>query len=484
MHTKFSCTDVIENNADLALLMTNSTEEAFAFCSGKAEYDYLAQKADKGDELIVLNQWTRKVYCIAAWNQTKGKQLPDYERIEKIRRAGNRIAKLMQEDGSSQVQVAVGNDQTAALLALAEGIALGSYQFLRYQSANKDKQQVLFLHCYAASNIQSALDELSKLVAANFLTRDLVNEPPMTLTIQELSARAVAAGKDAGFEVEVLNKAQIEALRMNGLLAVNRGSADEPAFNILTYKPANAVNEKPIVLVGKGIIFDTGGYNIKTADGMGTMKCDMGGAAMLIGAMAAIASNKLPVHVVGLIPCTDNRISPHAYLPSDIITYSNGKTVEVLNTDAEGRLILADALIYAQKYDPQLVIDMATLTGSAMRAIGREACVMMGTAPDPVKQQLIASGNAVYERVVEFPLWDDYDQYIKSDVADIKNIGIPDAGAITAGKFLQHFTAYDWIHLDIAGPVFIKSADHYRGPNATGYGVRLLYEFVKGLTVA
>ncbi|WP_250632564.1 leucyl aminopeptidase family protein [Rhodoflexus caldus] len=480
MQVKILHTGAIENNADLAVLMVSSPEEAFAFCSGKPEYDYLVQKAEKGDEVIVLNQWMRKVYCIAAWNQQKGKQLPDYERLEKIRRGGNRIAKLMQEDGSTQIQLTVGNDETAALLALAEGIALGSYQFLNYQPAKQAKQQTPTIYCYAANNIQPALDELSRVTAANFLVRDLVNEPPMTLTIQELSARAIAAGQEAGFEVEVLHKAQIEALRMNGLLTVNKGSATEPAFNILTYKPANAVNAKPLVLVGKGIVYDTGGYSIKTSEGMETMKCDMGGAAAVIGALTAIASNKLPVYVVGLIPSTDNRISSHAYVPGDIITYANGKSVEVLNTDAEGRLILADALIYAQKYEPQLVIDLATLTGAAMRAIGREACVMMGTAPDEVKQRLIASGRAVYERIVEFPLWDDYDQYIKSEIADIKNTGIPEAGAITAGKFLEHFTAYDWIHLDIAGPTFIKSADHYRGPNGTGYGARLLYDFVKG----
>jgi leucyl aminopeptidase len=480
MQIKFSYIHAIENSTDLVVLMVNSAEEAFSFCNSKAEYDYLVQKTEKGDELIVLNQWVRKVYCIAAWNQAKKKQLPDYERLEKIRRGGNRIAKLMQEDGSAQIQLTAGNDETAALLALAEGIALGAYQFLNYQPAKREKQQPLTIHCYAGSNIQPALDELSRVVAANFLVRDLVNEPPMTLTIQELSARAIAAGKEAGFEVEVLHKAQIESLRMNGLLAVNKGSATEPAFNILTYKPAHAVNEKPLVLVGKGIVYDTGGYSIKTSEGMEWMKCDMGGGAAVIGALTAIASNKLPVYVVGLIPSTDNRISSHAYVPGDVITYANGKSVEVLNTDAEGRLILADALIYAQKYDPQLVIDLATLTGSAMRAIGREACVMMGTAPDEVKQRLITSGKAVYERVVEFPLWDDYDQYIQSDIADIKNVGIPEAGSITAGKFLEHFTAYDWIHLDIAGTAFIKSADHYRGPNGTGYGARLLYDFVKG----
>lgn len=479
MQIKFSHIDALDNHTDLAVLTVDSAEEAFAFCTGKTECDYLVQKIEKGDELIVLNQYVRKVYCIAVKNLSKGKQLPDYERIEKIRRAGNRIAKLMREDGGTRIQLIAGNDEAAALLALAEGLALGAYRFLNYLPAQKEKQEPLHILCHLSGNLAPALDELSRLTAANFMVRDMVNEPAMTLTIGELSARAAAAGKRAGFETEVLNKAQIEALRMNGLLAVNKGSAEEPAFNILTYRPADAVNEKPLVLVGKGIVYDTGGYSIKTAEGMTWMKCDMAGAAAVIGTMAAIAENRLPVYAVGLIPCTDNRISPQAYVPGDIITYANGKTVEVQNTDAEGRLILADALIYAQKYEPQLVIDLATLTGAALRAIGKEACVMTGTAPDKVKQCLTEAGNAVYERMVEFPLWNDYDEYIKSEVADIKNTGGAEAGAITAAKFLEHFTAYDWIHLDIAGTAFLKTADHYRGPGATGYGVRLLYDFVK-----
>ncbi|MCS7018641.1 MAG: leucyl aminopeptidase [Cytophagales bacterium] len=479
MQIKFSHIDAIENHLALAILMVNSPEEAFAFCNSKAEYDYLVQQTEKGKELIVLNQWIRQVYCIAAWNLRKGKTLPNYEHYEQIRRNGNQIAKLLQQDDIWHIQLTVGNNQTAALLALAEGIALGSYQFTRYKSASKSQQPTLHLQCYSTDELKPTLDELTHLVAAHFLVRDLVNEPAMAMTTQELSARAVAAGKQTGFAVQVLNKTQIESLHMNGLLTVNKGSHSEPAFNILTYQPAQAVNQKPLVLIGKGIVFDTGGYNLKTSEGMEWMKCDMGGAAAVIGTMAAIAANQLPVYVVGLIPSTDNRISPQAYVPGDVITYPNGKTVEVLNTDAEGRLILADALIYAQQYDPILVVDVATLTGAALRAVGHEACVMMGTAPDEIKRCLTAAAQQTYERIVELPLWDDYDELIQSEIADIKNVGPAEAGAITAGKFLQHFVAYDWIHLDIAGTAFLKSARHYRGPQGTGYGVRLLYHFVK-----
>ncbi|MDQ3193214.1 MAG: M17 family metallopeptidase, partial [Bacteroidota bacterium] len=293
----------------------------------------------------------------------------------------------------------------------------------------------------------------------------------------KLSEEIKKAGKVNGFKVEVLNKVKIESLRMGGLIAVNKGSIDPPTFNIMEYKPSNAKNKKPYVLVGKGIVFDTGGVNIKT-QGMELMKCDMGGAAAVIGAICAIAAEKLPLHVIALVPATDNRPGGNAYVPSDIITMFDGTTVEVLNTDAEGRMVLADALSYAKKYKPELVIDVATLTGSAVRSIGMYGLVAMGNSENEM-DKLKESGNQVYERIVEFPLWDEYAEEIKSEVADIKNIGSSLAGATTAGKFLEHFTDYPWMHLDIAGPSFFEKHDHYRVKGGSGYGVRLLYNFLK-----
>ncbi len=212
---------------------------------------------------------------------------------------------------------------------------------------------------------------------------------------------------------------------------------------------------------------------------MDTMKCDMGGAAAVLGTMYAIASAKLKVHVVGLVPATDNRPDGKAYVPGDIITISDGTTIEVLNTDAEGRLILADALVYAQQYKPELVIDLATLTGAAAVAIGKYGTVMMGTASEEQKSALKTSGNNTYERLVEFPFWDEFADLLKSEIADMKNIGGPIAGSITAGKFLQHFTNYPYIHLDIAGPAFIDSKEGYLTKGGTGVGVRLLFDFLK-----
>jgi leucyl aminopeptidase len=219
--------------------------------------------------------------------------------------------------------------------------------------------------------------------------------------------------------------------------------------------------------------------NLKPGDSMSTMKEDMSGAAAVASAIYAIATAELPVHVIGLMPATDNRPGPKAIVPGDIIKMQSGLTVEVLNTDAEGRLILADALSYAKKYTPSLVIDLATLTGSAIRAVGRIGIVAMQIKASKDLEQLKESGMETYERIVEFPTWDEYGEGIKSEVADIKNVGPAEAGAITAGKFLEKFTDYPYIHLDIAGPAFLDKRDSYRGQGGTGVGVRLLFDFIK-----
>ena len=206
----------------------------------------------------------------------------------------------------------------------------------------------------------------------------------------------------------------------------------------------------------------------------------MGGAASVAGAIYSISKAKLPVHVIGLIPATDNRPGGNAYVPGDVVKMYNGKTVEVLNTDAEGRMLLADALSYAESYKPEFVVDLATLTGAAAVAIGKYGVVAMGNEESKFQmEQLKKSGEKVYERVVEFPFWDEYGEMIKSDIADLKNIGGRDGGAITAGKFLEHFTNYPWIHVDIAGPAYLGATDNYRGKGGTGVGVRLLFDFIK-----
>ncbi len=357
---------------------------------------------------------------------------------------------------------------------------LSAYQFNVYKSEAKPAP-LETVHLLGEGDALTAAVAQGQIMAeATSVARDLVNEPVITLTAEEMSRRIESYGKQYGFGVEVFHKAKIQSLKMGGLLAVNSGSIDPPTFSILEHKPENPRNQKPIIFVGKGVVYDTGGLSLKpTANSMDFMKADMGGAAAVIGSICGLAAAKADVWVIGLVPATDNRPGQKAYTPGDVIEMYNGSTVEVLNTDAEGRMILADALAYAKQYDPELVIDLATLTGAAVVAIGSPGIAMMATAGEEQKQALKDAGEAVYERLVEFPLWDEYKEMLKSDIADQKNIGGREAGAITAGKFLEAFTDYPWIHLDIAGPAWRFSPDSYRGKNGTGVGVRLLFQFIQ-----
>ncbi len=289
-----------------------------------------------------------------------------------------------------------------------------------------------------------------------YLIRDLINEPVNHLNAPAFAEEIKKIGKLGGFRVEILNKGKIEALKMGGLLAVNKGSVDPPVFCILEWKPEKALNQNPVVLIGKGIVYDTGGLNIKTGDYMENMKGDMAGGAAVTGVMYTIARTGIPLHVIGLIPATDNRPGGNAFTQGDIITMFNKMTVEVGNTDAEGRLILADAISYASKFKPELIIDIATLTGSAAMTFGIQAIAVMGNAGRKYFDLLREAGNEVYERTAELPFWEEYGELIKSDIADLKNIGGREAGAITAGKFLENFAEYPLIHLDIAGPGLLK----------------------------
>lgn len=397
-------------------------------------------------------------------------------RLQNARVLGTKLKTLLNREKSSAASIVNLGLPKDELLAVLEGISLSNYQFLNYKTGDRKKSNPLEKLQVVSDLTQAELDELGAVLFGVFTARDLVNEPPVTLTASEWSRRMTELGKASGFNVTVLEKKKIEALRMGGLLGVNKGSVEPPTFNILEWKPKNAKNKKPIVLVGKGVVYDTGGYNIKTAQ-MAGMKCDMGGGAAVCGTLAAIASNKLPVHVIGLIPATDNRIDGKALVADDVITMMSGATVEVLNTDAEGRLILGDALHYAKQFKPELVIDLATLTGAAARITDHFGIAMCSDKTDTAK--LKESGERVYERLMEFPMWREFHDAIKSDVADIKNIGGAAGGNITAATFLHHFTDYPWVHLDIAGPAFMDSGKDYRVKGGTGVGVRLLYDFIK-----
>lgn len=440
------------------------------------EVSYIEKQIREEKKLVTINQYTRQVSVVLA-NDTKG----PHRQMESLRRAGDNLSASL--NGHKRTSVIVASQvEKKFTLALVEGMILGNYQFIKHKTkAAKEKNTLENIFVQAKDISERDLGELVIVTDAVRKARDLVNEPVNVLNARALADEFVKMGKDAGFSVEVLNKAKIASLKMGGLLAVNQGSVDEPTFTIMEYKGRGAKNKQPYVLVGKGVVYDTGGLSLKPTAGMDTMKCDMAGAATVGCLMYAIAKAKLPVHVIALVPATDNRPGFNAFAPGDIITMHDGSTVEMLNSDAEGRMLLADALSYAKRFKPLLTLEFSTLTGAAAAAIGHFGTVCMGTAPDNVKSRLRQSGDAVYERLAEFPFWDEYDDLLKSEIADMKNIGGPIAGAITAGRFLVKFTDYPYMHFDIAAPAFIAARDSYRTKGGTGVGVRLVYDFFKNL---
>ncbi len=461
-----------------AVYLIKSTGDLNNIKLTEQERDYIKKKHREKKNVIAVNRF--KNIILIVYGHHPGSRSSRYEHY---RKCGDDAREILNNEKVERAVVQVVNASKRETLAFTEGMALGNYTFDRYFTKDKNKRTntLVNIDVYSHDISDDDLENLQTLIQAVYKARDLVNTPVADLNAEGLANEFVKMGKEAGFKVEVFNKKKIESLKMGGLLAVNRGSVDPPTFTVMEWKPANAKNEKPVVLVGKGVVYDTGGLSLKPSNYMDTMKSDMAGAAAVGAAIYAIAKQELPVHVIGLVPATDNRPDGNAYTPGDIITMFDGTTVEVLNTDAEGRMILADALAYAKKYDPELVIDIATLTGAAARAIGPNAIVGMHSKAEPYFELLQKSGKLTHERIVEFPLWDEYKEQLKSEIADLKNIGGAEAGAITAGKFLEHFTAYPYVHLDIAGPSFLTKRMSYNTTGGTGVGVRLFFEFVKSL---
>ncbi len=475
MELKIKKTKSISDKSSI-LLICNSINNLTELNLSEDELDFAKKSAKNKESFIAINQYKRWLFIQLLPEKMKGDELQ-----EELRKEGSKLKATLNKYAINKLvikDIGVEKDEVYSFL---EGVVLSHYTFTKYFEKKEDKSNKLAEILIHSKELgQDKIDELVAVCESVFFARTLVNEPLSFLTAKQLAEEIKKASKESGFSLDVLEKKQIESLKMGGLLAVNQGSATPPNFSILTWKPENAKNKQPIVLVGKGIVYDTGGLSLKpTANSMDYMKSDMGGAAVVAATLAAISKLKLPYYVIGLIPATDNAISNNAYVPGDIITMHNKKTVEVLNTDAEGRLILADALSYASKYKPELVIDLATLTGAAAYAIGHYALVAMGTAPEKVFSKIEKSSQATHERIVRFPFWDDYKELLKSDVADIKNIGGRIAGAITAGKFLEYFTNYPWMHFDIAGPAYMHKGENYYTNGGTGFGVRLLVDFIR-----
>ncbi|MCE2504709.1 MAG: leucyl aminopeptidase [Chlorobi bacterium] len=366
---------------------------------------------------------------------------------------------------------------------LVEGALLANYRYDKLITLKDRKQQrvkkvsILTDTKESIASVRDAARDGESMAEATLLARDLANGPSNEIYPESLANRAKELS-ELGLKVTLLDKKKIIEIGMGGLLAVNQGSTNPPFFIIMEWNGGEE-GEKPIVFVGKGITFDTGGISLKPGASMGEMKMDMGGSAAVIGAMHGIAKLGLKKNVVGLIPTTENMPSGSAYKPGDVITFLNGKTAEIDNTDAEGRLILADGLTYADRYNPAAVIDLATLTGACIIALGHYSAALMGN-DDRLKARIKKAGDHTYERVTELPLWEEYEEQIKSEVADVKNTGGRSAGAITAGLFLQHFIGdYPWAHIDIASVGINPKPYGYTPKGGTGFGARLLVDMVR-----
>ena len=443
-----------------------------------SEKKYARKKLSEKEEYVFINSYHKCIYLVRIKDD-----LPEFRQKEELRKMAFSLRKLIKSNSHNELVITSHKAFNGAIESFTEGLLLSIYSFNKYKTSEEENDKKHYpgkLLLYGEVK-DSDLKWLNEITDAVYLTRNMINEPANHLNASALAKEIMRLGKIAGFSVEVLNKGKIEALKMGGLIAVNKGSIDPPVFCILEWNPSDKVNKKPLVLVGKGVIYDTGGLNIKTGDSMARMKADMAGAAAVAGVIYTAARTSVPLHIIGLIPATDNRPGGNAYTEGDILTMHNKTTVEVCNTDAEGRLILADAISYAGNYSPELIIDIATLTGSAAMTFGNQAIAIMGNADRKYFSLLEECGREVYERVAELPFWDEYRELLKSDIADIKNIGGREAGAITAGKFLESFAKFPMIHLDIAGTGLLKKDDFYRLKEGPGSGLRLLATFLKKL---
>jgi leucyl aminopeptidase len=365
-----------------------------------------------------------------------------------------------------------------------EGLLLGNYTFEKYKEDKKKlKNMNVILYGENEKAMKSAIDKAELIYTGVSFTKDLQNEPSNVLTPAELAAMVRSRLSKEKIKVQVFNENEIEKRNMGGLLAVGQGSVNKPRFIVLRYKPSSRGKKKKIkkiALVGKGVTFDTGGVCVKPAQGMVEMKADMSGAAVVAGTILAAAKAKLPVEILGVIPAAENSISGDAMRPGDVIETASGKTIEIGHTDAEGRMILSDALDYASKQKPDEIIDFATLTGACVVALGQNAAGLF-TKDDDLADKLYKTGMKTFDRVWRLPMWDEYHKFNESKIADVNNDGGRWGGAIVAAKFLENFVdkKIPWAHIDIAGPAIASDLNNYTKTYMTGFGVRLMFEYLQ-----
>ncbi len=374
------------------------------------------------------------------------------------------------------------SDEEYFIQTFIEGVLLGNYSFDKYKTDKKKLKKIEVN--FSGSNttkIKNVIKTTENLLKAVYFARNLSNEPAITLTPAELVKITKRELSKVGVSVTAFNKTELKKRKMNAILAVAEGSTNPPFLLKMHYKPKGKVSKR-IALVGKGVTYDSGGYSIKPTDGMIDMNADMAGASAVIGIIYAAALNKLPVEILAYVPAVENMISGGAYKPGDVISTASGKTIEIKNTDAEGRLVLADALEFASKQKPDEIIDFATLTGAIVVAIG-EFTSGLFTKDDKIAEAITTSGNKTFERVWRMPFWDDFRNQIDSDIADISNLGPRWGGSITAAKFLEEFVdkKIPYIHIDLAGPALKHKFRSYTEKSHTGYGVRLMFEYLRKL---
>lgn len=446
------------------------------------QQEFKAQREEIASFLLADNQAVRRLFLIGLGEQFHA---------EGFRKA---MRLLVYQQGEKLLpHLTIDCTQSATCLAnidlLAEAIPamlLGTYQIGKYKVAPLAEKLLPQLTVVAPENllaqVQQAFEAGKHIAEVQLSVMDWVNTPGNHMNALALAETALASGNKHGYRVRILHKAEIEREGLGGLLAVNQGSELPPTFTIMEYQPTDKQIVKTVGLVGKGITFDTGGITLKEGTNMGWMKSDMAGAAAVIGAMEAAARLQLPVRLIGIVPATDNKPDGKAMQPGDIVRAYNGMSIEIEDTDAEGRVILADGVAYlAKNFSPDIMIDMATLTGACIFALGYHAAGLF-TSNDELAAALIKAGQHSGERVWRLPLWEDYESQIRSDMADVKNYGGRPAGAITAAKFIEKFTDQHpaWAHIDIAGTAFGDSP-FAKGRSATAFGVRLITEFLKAL---
>jgi leucyl aminopeptidase len=472
---------VLENPADMAVLFTVEGTELPKTISGLFEpNDY----SGKGKETLLLytpgGEMPRRVLLVGLGKQEK-------INADTLRNAAAAAIKEARKMKMTSISVGMHGeidlDDQLSAQAMTEGMELGSYRFLNYKTDLKEEEKFAVDEAVIFSNdiekVTKGVADGQAIAAGVILARNLVNGPGADITPARFGEEAFAMEERVNIKSTVLDLQELQEQGFGGILAVGQASANEPRFIVMEYgEPSDDV--PTVCVVGKGLTFDSGGLNIKPADAMVAMKSDMGGAATVFGTVEAVARLNLPIHLVGIVSAAENMPGPNAYRPGDVVKTLSGKTVEILNTDAEGRVILADGLHYAQQYQPEAIINFATLTGAMIIALGPHATGLMAT-DQSLADKIKEAGEVSGERVWQLPLWDEYHEMVKSDIADLKNLGGRPAGSITAGAFLAAFAGdYPFAHLDIAATGWLdKPLKNYQQAGGSGVGVRLMVELLK-----